>query len=187
MNQQVIKINGRNYHFTSRSLLDEWRLGFFFDDAGRAVSILKDSPQGVLLTAATTFNKGDKVIVNNGYHTERRYFSHVENGRYWCFIGGKDEWASKGQVTSWRSCEAALTESDSFLIKDDPAWLRDNGVWITANGRHYDISLMGNEYLYSSMVFLKNFKDFLTRDHKLAVQAKIGELWDTLYSKGVTM
>lgn len=55
------------------------------------------------------FVKGDRVLVrySEKYSWKRRIFSHygreLLNGsrQYFCFVDGKDEWASEGEVVEW--------------------------------------------------------------------------------------
>lgn len=52
------------------------------------------------------FKKGDKVLVSDVNLIKfKRYFSHEENGMYYCFDGGRDEWSSEGCTTAWEYCE----------------------------------------------------------------------------------
>jgi len=53
------------------------------------------------------FKKGDKVLVSNSNASKwtRRYFSHKEDGFYYCFAEGKDEWASYGVAHKWIYCK----------------------------------------------------------------------------------
>jgi len=53
--------------------------------------------------------KGDKVLVatSKRHPWLRRYFSHIDKitGKYCCFVGGKDEWSSNGEIGSWDYCK----------------------------------------------------------------------------------
>ena len=56
------------------------------------------------------FRKEDRVLVwNSGqYYKEvkaRRYFSHKEEGKYFCYIYGKDKWSSHKETECWDNCE----------------------------------------------------------------------------------
>jgi len=55
------------------------------------------------------FKKGDKVLVSIGRNHPwlKRYFSHIGGieGKYCCFVGGKDEWTSNGKTDAWDYCK----------------------------------------------------------------------------------
>ena len=53
------------------------------------------------------FKRGQRVITKRADGSEnRRYFSHEKNGTFYCFIDGKDEWSSQGDVCGWNNCKA---------------------------------------------------------------------------------
>jgi len=58
------------------------------------------------------FKKGDRVICNGN----RRYFSHEEDGLYYCFYNGRDEWTSGGGETNgWYKTEVKKWERSNNL------------------------------------------------------------------------
>ena len=54
-----------------------------------------------------SLKKGDRVLVwdDDEEVPRKRYFSHVVDGRCWCFTDGCDEWASDGDTCGWKYCE----------------------------------------------------------------------------------
>lgn len=52
------------------------------------------------------FKRGDRVLVRDNSYTpwKRRYFSHQEKGKFYCFLGG-DEWSSGGELVEWDECK----------------------------------------------------------------------------------
>lgn len=63
------------------------------------------------------FKKGDRVLVWDSKvvcenNPVKRYFSHKQDGKFYCFINGSTEWSSKGKTTEWRFCKAAPEEEE---------------------------------------------------------------------------
>ena len=60
------------------------------------------------------FKKGDRVLVTNkaDERTAKRYFSHMYNDLYACFIDGNDEWSSDGLTGYWEYCKPWVEGED---------------------------------------------------------------------------
>jgi hypothetical protein len=59
------------------------------------------------------FKCGDRVLVwnKNKEIPYRRYFSHEEDGQYYCFLSGCDKWSTDGATFPWKNC-AKWEETD---------------------------------------------------------------------------
>ena len=58
------------------------------------------------------FKKGEQVLVKNlvDERWERRYFSHIENKKYYCYCMGLTQWTSTGKISPWIHCRKPTPE-----------------------------------------------------------------------------
>lgn len=92
-------------------------------DRERGESIYSFTPEGKFSTGSDDldlievspwedFKKDDKVMVSNdGKNWEKRYFSHIEDGKPWCYYDGFSSWTTIGGSTFvWNYCRKPTQE-----------------------------------------------------------------------------
>lgn len=86
-----------------------------------------------------TFKKDQKVLVSDDNKTwYKRYFSHIENGTYHCFLDGATSW-SEAYTKFWKYCKAFADEpyeGEEILVSDSGTnWVNVIATGISYNGQ----------------------------------------------------
>jgi len=97
--EKVTVIYGRNVCLveTENSLFTN---DGFYSEVHKHPTAFTDPPQELIALYGpkpVDLRKGDKVLCKG----ERRYFSHEEDGMYFCFPDGRTEWSNDKALISW--------------------------------------------------------------------------------------
>ena len=93
-----VKIIGRSHTFD----------GYFLEDDAFPTIFLQPPACFNAPPKPCSLKKGDRVLVwdDDEEVPRKRYFSHVgADGRFYCFVNGRDEWSSGGGTSDWKNCE----------------------------------------------------------------------------------